>query len=87
MLSTRPTLRLTFAALAIAGVLIEVVVPAVNGWRCHLTSVAACYTEDRRGNFDIYLPEWLARHNKLIFGALCVAGIATTLARWTSATT
>ena len=25
-------------------------------------------------NFDIYLPNWLARHNKLIFGILFVAG-------------
>jgi len=76
-----------FAALAIAVVPIEVVVLALNRWRCPLTSVAARYTEDRRDNFDIYIPEWLARNNKLIFGTLYVAGIATTLTRWTSATT
>jgi hypothetical protein len=40
------------------------------------------FTEERRDNFDIYLPEWLARHNKLIFGALYVLGIAFTAARW-----
>jgi hypothetical protein len=51
-------------------VLAEVVVLAVNGWRCPLTGVAARYTDDRRENFDIDLPLWLARHNKRIFGAL-----------------
>ena len=55
---------------------------AVNGWRCPLTSVASRYTDERRDNFDIYLPNWLARHNKLIFGALYVAGVAFALARW-----
>jgi hypothetical protein len=40
------------------------------------------YTSDRRDNFDIYLPEWLARHNQRIFGTLYVAGISVTLAKW-----
>ncbi len=35
---------------------------------------------DRRDNFDIYLPLWLARYNKLIFGWLFVAGLLFTLA-------
>jgi hypothetical protein len=60
--------RLDAAALAIGVVLIEVAVLALNRWRCPLTSVAARYTDDRRSNFDIYLPPWLARHNKPIFG-------------------
>jgi hypothetical protein len=29
--------------------------------RCPLTGIAARYTDDRRDNFDIYLPPWLAR--------------------------
>ena len=52
----------------------EVVVLAVNRMRCPLTDVAQRYTDDRRDNFDIYLPLWLARNNKRIFGALFVAG-------------
>ncbi|QKD05189.1 hypothetical protein [Mesorhizobium loti] len=75
------------AALSIGVVLVEVLVLVLNGWQCPLTSVAAGYTGDRRDNFDIYLPEWLARHNKLIFGTLYVAGIAATLARWSNAST
>ncbi|MEP6563895.1 MAG: hypothetical protein ABJB10_02080 [Mesorhizobium sp.] len=75
------------AALSIGVVLVEALVLVANGWRCPLTSVAAGYTDDRRDNFDIYLPEWLARHNKLIFGTLYVAGIAATLATWSNAST
>jgi hypothetical protein len=40
------------------------------------------YTDDRRDNFDIYLPLWLARHNELVFGWLFAAGLAFTLGRW-----
>jgi hypothetical protein len=50
-----------------------------------LTGIAARYTDDRRANFDIYLPEWLARHNKTIFGALYLLGLAYLLARWLAA--
>lgn len=63
-------------------VLGEVVVLALNGWRCPLTAVAARYTDDRIDNFDIYLPVWLARYNKEIFGTLFVAGVLFTLGRW-----
>lgn len=63
----------------------EVVVLVVNRWRCPLTSVAARYTDDRRPNFDIYLPQWLARHNKLVFGVLYVGGAALALVRWAHA--
>lgn len=63
-------------------VLGEVGVLAMNGWRCPLTPIAARYTDDRRPNFDIYLPAWLARYNKEIFGSLYVAGLLVLLGRW-----
>lgn len=63
-------------------VLAEVVVLAINHWRCPLTLLAARYTDDRRANFDICLPAWLARYNKHIFGPLYVAGIIVALANW-----
>ena len=66
----------------IAIVLVEVLILVVNRWRCPLTDVAARYTTDRRDNFDIYLPELLARHNKLIFGGLFVAALIYTLLAW-----
>jgi len=60
----------------------EVAVLALNRGSCPLTSVAARYTDDRRANFDIYLPYWLARHNKLVFGTLYAAGLAYAIVRW-----
>ena len=66
---------LSWAAWLIGIMLVEVLVLVVNGWRCPLTDLAARYTEDRRANFDIYLPLWLATHNKRIFGSLFVAGL------------
>ena len=77
--------RLGAAWTLAAVVLVEVLVLAANRMRCPLTGVAARYTADRADNFDIYLPRWLARHNKAIFGALYVAGIALALVRSLSA--
>jgi hypothetical protein len=50
----------------------ECAVLAFNKGRCPLTAVAAHFTTNRADNFDIYLPNWLARYNKLIFGTLFV---------------
>ena len=59
----------------------EVTILAFNGGRCPMTDVAGRYTSDRRDNFDIYLPLWLARYNKQIFGSLFIAGTVYSLAR------
>jgi hypothetical protein len=63
-------------------VFLEVVVLVANRMRCPLTDVAGRYTSERQDNFDIYLPLWLARHNKEVFGGLYVAGIVYTV--WVS---
>jgi hypothetical protein len=34
---------------------------------CPLTIVARKYSESNEDNFDIYLPNWLAKYNKLIY--------------------
>ena len=73
------------AALLVAIVLVEVVVLSANHFRCPLTDIASRYTDDRSANFDIYLPWWIARYNKEIFGSLFVAGIVFTLFRWQTA--
>jgi len=72
--------RLALAAFAL--VCVEVAVLALNHWKCPLTAVAARYTDDRGPNFDIYLPTWVARHNKEIFGPLFVLGSALAWGRW-----
>jgi hypothetical protein len=67
--------NMTVAWLLIGFVFLEVVVLLVNRMRCPLTDLAGRYTTERRDNFDIYLPLWIARHNKEIFGGLYAAGI------------
>ena len=66
--------RVRLAVVLSAIVLVEVAILALNSMRCPLTDVAARYTQNRSDNFDIYLPAWLARNNKRVFGALWVAG-------------
>lgn len=74
---------MTSVALALIGiVVVEVLVLIWNRMSCPLTGVAARYTDERAENFDIYLPRWLAKHNKTIFGTLYVAGIGYTLIEW-----
>ena len=70
------------AAILTGLVLAECFVLAVNQCRCPLTDLAGHYTTDRADNFDIYLPRWLARHNKAIFGTLFLAGELFVLWRW-----
>jgi hypothetical protein len=70
------------AALFTAIVACEVGVLVLNRMRCPLTGVAARYTDDRRANFDIYLPEWLARNNQQIFGTLYTVAVLFLLVRW-----
>ena len=70
------------AGILIGLVLVEVLVLVVNGWVCPMTPLAARYTDERAPNFDIYLPRWLAQHNKTVFGALFVVGLVYTAVRW-----
>ena len=74
--------QFTWVAILTVLVMVEVIVLAANGLRCPLTGIAANYTEDRRANFDIYLPLWLATWNKQVFGALFVSGLVFAFARW-----
>lgn len=74
--------RFAWVVILTAVVLVEVVILALNRLRCPLTSVAARYTADRRNNFDIYLPLWLATWNKQIFGTLFMASLAFAFIRW-----
>ena len=49
-------------------IILEIVTLLVFKWFCPLTVWARKYSDSSRHNFDIYLPEWLAKHNKLIYG-------------------
>lgn len=74
--------RFDWALAATVLVLAECGVLALNRGRCPLTDLAARYTNDRAENFDIYLPHWLAQHNKKVFGTLFIAGELFVLWRW-----
>jgi hypothetical protein len=74
--------RFRWAAILTGIVLLECGVLAINGGRCPLSDLAARFTDDRASNFDIYLPNWLAQYNKVIFGVLFVAGELVLLGFW-----
>jgi len=74
--------RFRWAAILTVIVLLECGLLAANGGRCPLTDLAARYTADRGSNFDIYLPNWLAEHNKVVFGWLFVAGELVVVGCW-----
>ncbi len=61
--------RFRWSAILSAIILLECGALAINGGRCPLTDVAARFTSDRTGNFDIYLPNWLAVNNKVILAS------------------
>lgn len=54
-----------WVGLALFGV--EAVILLLFNMKCPLTIIARRYSNSTKDNFDIYLPNWLARHNKLIY--------------------
>ena len=48
---------------------------------CPLTVLARRYSDSQKDNFDIFLPNWLARHNKVIFTSIFVGGLILVLIR------
>jgi hypothetical protein len=74
-------IRNTFVWIAIGLVILEGAVLLFNRGRCPLTPLAARYTDNSNDNFDIFLPNWLARHNKLIFTVIFIIGFLLNLYR------
>lgn len=48
---------------------------------CPITLIARKYSDSTKDNFDIFLPNWLARHNKTIYTILFIAVISILLVR------
>jgi len=65
-------------------VLIECAALATNRGECPLRNIAARFTDDHSGNFDIFIPAWLALRTKPIFGSLFAASEAFALWQWFS---
>jgi len=61
---------------------LETAVLVFNKWTCPLTPMARRYSDEKSDNFDIYLPNWLAKYNKIIFGIIFIAGILLVTFNW-----
>ena len=48
---------------------------------CPLTLVARKYSNSQKDNFDIFLPNWLAKYNKLIFTTIFIFALLLVLIR------
>lgn len=42
---------------------------------CPITVVARRYSDSDKANFDIYLPNWLAKYNKVIYTTIVLIGV------------
>lgn len=48
---------------------------------CPITTIARKYSDSTKDNFDIFLPNWLAKHNQLIYTTLFVIVLIVLLIR------
>ena len=71
----------TYTWIGIGFVLLEGLVLLVFKMFCPLTLVARKYSDSEKDNFDIFLPNWLAKHNKLIFTTIYVLALLLVLIR------
>ena len=53
--------------LGLAAFVVEGIVLLVYGMMCPLTVMARKYSDSSKDNFDIFLPNWLAKYNKTIY--------------------
>ena len=56
-------------------VIAEGIILLIFKWKCPFTILGYNYTDNHDVGFDIFLPAWLAKHNKIIFSALFVVGL------------
>ena len=50
--------------------LFEAIVLLIFHMSCPLTIIARKYSSSTKDNFDIYLPNWLAKYNKQLYSAI-----------------
>jgi len=70
-----------FTWIAISFVILEGAVLLIFKNQCPLTIIARKYSNSTRDNFDIFLPNWLAKYNKLIFTTIFLLGFLMVLFR------
>lgn len=67
--------------ISIGIIILEGIVLALFGMSCPLTVWARKYSDSTKDNFDIYLPNWLAKFNKQIFTTIYFLGLITVIYR------
>ncbi len=65
-------------------VFLEAVTLLIFRFVCPLTKIARRYSDSQKDNFDIYLPNWLAKYTKLIYTSIMVVIVALTIYRLVS---
>ena len=71
----------TYTWIGIGLVLGEGIVLLIFNKFCPLTLVARKYSNSQKDNFDIFLPNWLAKYNKLIFTTIFIFALLLVLIR------
>lgn len=71
----------TFTWIAIGLVVGEGLVLLIFKMFCPLTLMARKYSDSQKENFDIFLPNWLAKYNKLIFSSIFIFGVVLVIFR------
>lgn len=67
--------------LCIGLVFLEGAVLLIFKMACPLTLVARKFSDSQKDNFDIYLPNWLAKYNKIIFTSIFTIGVVLAIYR------
>ena len=62
-------------------ILMEIITLLIFKFSCPLTIIARKYSNSKKANFDIFLPNWLAKYNRVIYGSVLLVVIITTLIR------
>ncbi|MGM0391382.1 MAG: hypothetical protein ACQEQB_06520 [Bacteroidota bacterium] len=70
-----------FTWIAIGLVVGEGLVLLIFKMFCPLTLIARKYSNSKKENFDIFLPNWLAKYNKLIFTSIFIFGVVLVIIR------
>lgn len=66
---------------AIGLVFLEGIILLFFRWKCPFTVLGYNYSDNHEVGFDIFLPKWLAKHNKSIFTTIFVIGLIIILYR------
>jgi hypothetical protein len=62
-------------------IMLEIITLLIFKMSCPITIIARRYSISRKANFDIYLPNWLAKYNRVIYVSILIVVITLTIIR------